>query len=255
MEESDVIAEASMSNSEERANSSSMGQITGATRRRIRIGFGLCGVALGVVLSYVVLSGAVLLIANPTGVEFEDQATGNGPWSLAAEAVASTLLLAGVVVLYPVPLGSRARWAAVLLLAMSGADMAFLALRAVGGDARTLVLSELLGFALGWIELWMIAVISAEAAEIIERPDLTYQTEVVGNLVIWGAFAWLLFMAWTFDIAQLSDPIAGRPSTDGFAGLLLFATMVLNLVVIARTSLFCIGLVNAYAPTSDRIPS
>jgi hypothetical protein len=210
-----------------------------------------CG--LGTVLAFVVLSGAAVLLGNPSGTNLEgDAAADLNTWLLVVDGLTSGLLLAGVVSLYRVPYGPRWRWASALLLVMSGADVAFLSLRAAGTDSKVLAISGMLGAALGWVELWMLAVLSAEAAEAAERPDLTHQTEVVGKLVIWGAFAWLLSVIWSFDLEQFGDASARMPQ-DLFTMILTSTAMLLHLIVMARATMCCMGLVGAYGPVYDEV--
>jgi hypothetical protein len=220
-----------------------------AYRRRIRVGFALFAAALGTALVYLVASRVVMLIASPPGAELDDQSAWN-LWSMVVDGITSALLLAGVVTLHRVPLGERSRWATTILLAMCGADIAFMGLRAAGTDSKVVALCEILGLALGWVELWMIAVIAAEAAESADRLDLIHQTEVVGNLVIWGGFTWLLFTIWSFDIDRLNDSPA-RVAPDGLTTYLGFGSTVLLLIAMARTAMYCMGLVSTYAPVSN----
>jgi hypothetical protein len=173
-------------------------------------------------------------------------------WKLSGvviEGLTASLLVAGLVLFYRVPYGGRWRWACLLLLGMCGVDVAFLSFRAAGGDPKLVALTAILGMAIGWVELWMLAVLGAEAAEAAERPDVTHQTEVVGKLVIWGAFAWLLAIVWSFDAGQLGgESSATPPPQDVFMVIVSNASLVLHIMVLARTIQYCLGLVNAYAP-------
>jgi hypothetical protein len=233
--------------------SSAVPDVATAFRRRIRTGFALCAAALGAALVYLVATITGLLAVTSSGTNLELKTSAAWKLSgLAVEGLTTAILIAGLVLLYRVPYGPRWRWAGTLLLAMCGADVALFSLRASGGDAKALALASLLGYALSWVELWMLAVLAAEAAEAAERPEITYQTEIVGKLVIWGGFAWLLATVWSFDPARLGDTSMPSPP-DQFIVVVDSAAFVLLVMALARTLRCCVGVVSAYAPAPNDV--
>lgn len=223
-------------------------------RARVRMGFALCcaGLALAM-LSMLGVIGAEMFAAS-SGVNlwktYDPQMKLVG---VVSEVAVNSLLIAGLVCLYLVTIAQRWRLASTLLLAMLGVDVAILCLRVAGGDAAMLALAGQFGVTLGWVELWMIAVLAAEAAESLGRADLTYQTEVAGRLIIWGGFSWLAYLIWSFDLKQLGNPSADAAS-DEFAIILGYCASILRLFALCRTVMFCGGLASALSPTQPPPP-
>ncbi len=223
-------------------------------RAKVRIGFALCCAALALAMLYILGVSGAELISDETGVSvlknYDSQMKLVG---VVSEVSVDSLLIAGLVCLYLVPLGQRWRLASSLLLAMLGVDVAILCLHVAGGDPVMLALTEQLGLTLGWVELWVLAVLAADAAESIERPDITYQTEIAGRLIIWGGFIWLAFMIWTFDLKRLGEPSAAA-TADEFAIILGYGALILRLFACARTVMICGGLAGALASSRPQSP-
>jgi hypothetical protein len=220
-------------------------------RRRIRIGFALFALATGLVLAYEV---ALVLAALPglysDTSRVSDAAQTIGVSTMIVDGIDLSLLVAALVLLYGVPYGQRWRGTSTILLGVVGAEIAFLSLRVAGGMGTALAVVNELGMALCWVELWMIAVLAAEAAEAAKRPELTFQTEVAGRWIIGGGSAWLLSAIWSFDPSQFSDSSANLPQ-DPLTVLFTQATLVLQLFALVRITSICIGLVNAYVLSQE----
>jgi hypothetical protein len=225
---------------EEQQWPSTLSDVARAFRRRIRIGFGLCTMAFGVILAE--------LVATLARADLEtEQVASLDIAGMVLDGLTIGLLVAGVALLYAVPFGQRWRTASTTFLITCGMDAAFLGLRISQGNSAVSGVLALVSMMLTWVELWMLAVMCAEAAESAERQDITYQTEVIGGFVIWGAFAWALMIAWTFDPKQLTEGTPRSPP-DSIALVVSLAAQILQLVVLARLTMCCYGVVMAYAP-------
>ena len=224
-------------------------------RKKLRIGFMLCSAAFALALFELLGTYGAILVASANGVnlqkEFELQ------MKLVREVsdgVYNALFIAGLINLYVAPTGPRWRWAGTALLGMVGMDVSFQCLRIAGSGPAVLAVVELIGGGLNWAELWLIAILAAEAAETLLRSDLTYQTEVAGRMIVAGAVAWLAFVIWTFDVQTFAEPAANQHSDD-FAGVLLAGMVVIQLFVLARSMLFCGGLATALAHPIEPPPT
>ncbi len=223
-------------------------------RPRLRLGFGLC--CVGLTLAVCLELGAQLvpaLAAAPGG----DASKLDSPpvnFGLALTHLAlQAVLVAGWVCLYIAPVGSRWRATSMALLAMGGADVAMMIMNLAGADPFAVAVARRLGMALVWIELWLIAVLAADAAEAVERSDITYQTEITGLVIVFGAFAWLGAEIWGFNPVEWSQPsAAATPDTIGF--VLIVATMILSVVVFVRTAVFSGQLAAALSPGGNELP-
>lgn len=214
-------------------------------RWRMRWGFGLCGVALGLALVYIAFRFGAAILGASLHIDLESTyKTELVTLESMVEAATDLLFIVGLVYLYRVADETRWRWASRLLLLMSGADVASLVLRVASGDSPLGNVVGTLCSGLGWVEFWMLSVLSAEAAERIERPDITYETEVIGRLIIGGAFAWLGLTAWTFKLTPIAAS-AVPEGTDNLGMILGVATAILQLIILARCTLCCARLVRA----------
>ena len=225
-------------------------------QRRVwwRAGFILC--CSGFALNLLAMLGFLILqfSALPSGDETRTTLSPEAKLvTKVAAAVINTLLIAGIVCLYRAPAGLRWRRASAWLLAMLGMDVSILCFRWFAGDSSTLTMVEQLGEMLGWIELWLVAVLAAEAAELIERPDLTYQTEVAGRLILWGGAVWMAFVIWIFDPSQPTEPVQ-ESAPDEFGAVLGVTSLVMMLLALGRTITFCGGLVAALSPVQEQPP-
>lgn len=243
-----------MSESDQVQVKTSLPTVLAEHRTRLRAGFSLCCAAFALALMSMIGTYGAELIASSTGVKLrEDYDPQMKLVATICEIAIDGLLIAGLVCLYLAPNGHRWRVASTALLTMVGVDVAILCFRLTGGDAATLALAEQIGMLLGWVELWLIAVLGAEAAEALERPDLTNQTEAVGRLIIWGGATWMAFMIWSFDFKQLREPTANA-APDYFAIILSFSALALSLFALSRTMLVCGGLAAALSPTPHQTP-
>jgi hypothetical protein len=143
--------------------------------------------------------------------------------------------------------------ASTITLVLLGVDLAVVCFDIFGTDAAMLELTRNFGLTLNWVVLWMIAVLAAEAAESMERPDITYQTEVTGRLIIWGGAAWLAYLIWSFEPKQLEKQ-ATDAAVDVFSIVLFYASWAMQIFSCGRTVLFCGGLAAALSPTQDPTP-
>ena len=218
-------------------------------RAKVRLGFGLCCAGLAVALVAELGTLIAPLFVAPSGMEWlqKDQ-----PQMTLAHTVLGVIVEIALVVgwfsLYLVPHAQRWRQTCTWLLLLAGCDFVMLSAQLLSSDKSLVASAELIGSALGWVEMWMIAVLAAEAAESAERPDITNQTEVTGRLIIWGGFLWLAAQIWLFDPNQWP---AAEPEPNSFGSLLGIAAVVMSLFVWIRGVLFCAGLAVAYSSTGD----
>jgi hypothetical protein len=180
--------------------------------------------------------------------DFELKLAGN-----IAGAAIDALLIAGLVCLYRIPSGQRWRMASTITLALLGVDVAIVCFDIFGTDAAMMELTRNLGLTLNWVVLWLIAILAAESAETLVRPDITCQTEVTGRLVVCGGAVWLAYLIWSFDLKGLGKP-ATEAALDYFSVVLFYASWALQLFSLGRTMYFCGGLVAALSPTQDQTP-
>lgn len=223
-------------------------------RSKLRVGFALCSGAFALALVFVVVSFGAVQVASSSDVhfgethDFELKLAGN-----VASAAVDALLIAGLVYLYRARNGQRWRMASTITLALLGVDLAIVCFDIFGTDPAMIELTRDLGLMLTWVVLWMIAILAAEAAESMARPDITYQTEVTGRVIVWGGVAWLAYMIWSFDPKQLGKQ-ANDAALDEFSMVLFYAAWGLQLFSYGRTMLFCGGLAAALSPTPDQTP-
>ena len=228
--------------------------LTAAHRTKLRVGFTLCSSAFALSLAFVVVSfGAVQLASSSDAKfgethDFELKLAGN-----VAGAAIDALLIAGLACLYRTRSGSRWRMVSTITLALLGVDVTIVCFDIFGTDAAVMELTRNLGLTLNWVVLWLIAVLAAETAETMERPDITHQTEVTGRLIIWGGVAWLAYLIWSFDPKVLGK-LATEAALDDFSVVLFYASWALQLFALGRTMFFCGGLAAALSPTSDQTP-
>lgn len=230
-----------------------MSDIRPTHRKRLFWGFAFCAGSLALVLVLLlILSAWTLATARPIDAADEPPASPTRERKLAmfvADLVVQSLFIVGLVCLYLVPQNLRWRRALTLLLAMCGVDLAILGVQFSSSEPH--VVADRIAVGLGWIELWMLAVAAAMAAESIERSDLTYQTEVAGRLVLWGGFAWLAGQAWSLDLTGAAQDAEGTQTSE-FALLLDFVAIVLRVFAMLRVTYCCVQLAREYRGTSDR---
>ncbi len=224
-------------------------------RKKLRIGFMLCCAALALALFALLGTFGAGMFALISGVNLEKEFELKVKLVRSvSDAVFDALFVGGVVSLYLAPTGPRWRWVSSALLLMVGMDVAFLCLRIADAGPAVLALTELIGNGLGWAELWLLAILAADAAEALLRSDITYQTEVAGRLIVVGAVAWLAFVIWTFDPTTFVEP-AANPRPDEFAVILGYSMIVMQLFALGRSVLFCGGLASALGHPVEPPPS
>jgi hypothetical protein len=219
-------------------------------RAKVRSGFGLCFAGLAMAMFGAIGIHFAPFFFASLGPEWLESHVMQFKFAARVWAVVvQCVLVAGWVLLYLVPHGQRWRQAATCLLAMGGIDLVMLSLQIFSDDPIRIAVADVIGMTLGWVELWMIAVLGAEAAESAGRSDITYQTEVAGKLIVWSGFVWLAELIWTFDPNKWPWP--DEINTESFGYLLGIVAVLLYLFVLIRTVMFCGGLASEYASTGD----
>lgn len=225
-----------------------------AYRPRLRAGFALyCG-ALVLALLFLFGINGIAMIASSSNVEWYK--THDAQLKIVRTVVDCTvqaIMIPALVLLYLAPNGQRWRFSSTTLLAMAGVDLAILGLHIAGAEAALLTVADRIGEALCWVELWMIAVLAAEAAELLERPDIIHQTEMVGRLITWGGFLWLADLIWSFDSKQTADT-ATQAAPEGFSLILQVGVFVFQLFVMGRTAIYCGWLAADFSSAQDQRP-
>jgi hypothetical protein len=170
-----------------------------------------------------------------------------------ASAAIDALLIAGVACLYAARNGPRWRRISTIALVLLGVDVAVISYGVFGPDPAAVELVIDLGMLLTWGVFWMLATLAAEAAESIERPEITHQTEVTGRLIIAGAVAWLAYLIWSFDPAMLGAE-GEAASLDHFSLVLWYSALILQLFSLVRIMLFGGGLASALSTDQGGAP-
>lgn len=220
-------------------------------RTKLRLGFALCCAALALAAVALLGSLSAQLFASSTETDVFDARVRQIAWVL--EIVFEAVFIPGLLCLYVASNGVRWRRTTTLLLAVAGVGLTIIGVQIAGSQPEVAALANRVGEALGWVGLWMVAVLAAEAAESLERPDITYQTEVVGRVVVWGGFVWLAWLIWTFQPSPGAEPSAKSERLD-IAMLLKTAVAMLVVFAVVRTALCCCGLAVAYSTAGDQRP-
>jgi hypothetical protein len=223
-------------------------------RSKLRVGFARCSAAFALALVFNVVNFGAVQIASSSDANFRE--THVFELKLAANAASTAidaLLIAGLTCLYLARIGQRWRLVNTITLALLGVDLAIVCFDVFGTDAVMMELTRNVGLSLKWVVLWLIAVLAAEAAESIERPDVIYQTEVTGRVIVWGAVTWLAYLIWSFNPKML-DAQPNDSAILEFALVVYFAAVGLQLFAYGRTALFCGGLATALSPNQDQAP-
>ena len=228
--------------------------VPAAFRPRLRLGFGLCCATLA--LAIVVSLGVQLVpaVSGTVGSDALRDESASVKWGITVtDFVLEAVLVFSWVCLYTAPIGLRWRSTSAVLLAMGGADLVMMIMKIAGTDPFAHAVAERLGMALGWVELWMIAVLAADTAEATERSDITHQTEVTGQFILWGGAAWLAAEVWQFNPDQWLQSSANA-TPDSFAFVLVTAYAFLQIISLARTAIFCGQLAAALSPDAELPP-
>ncbi|GEM_PF-5799540 len=210
-------------------------------RKRMRAGFALAAIALSLAAMNSFVPLVLQIVMPPTDTDALARLAETSRWFEAtAQIVIELALGGGFVCLYLT--GRPGSWRRVCYwsLAMVGADFVTIGVVHVGDDPASAAVAWNLAAMLGWIEMWMIAVLAAQAAELLDRYDIVHQTEVAGRLIVCGGFAWLGMLVWSFDV----DVAGGRPPAPSHdepsvLGLLGVTVALVNLFVLCRAALFC----------------
>jgi hypothetical protein len=223
-------------------------------RAWMRVGFALCSAACALALGFLLVSfGAAQLASSAESEVLETQDANFKLASHVASAAIDALLIAGVACLYAARNSARWRRVSAAALVLLGMDVAVVSYGVVGADQAALELIMNLGMTLNWGVFWMLATLAADAAESIERPDITHQTEATGRLIICGAVAWLAYLIWSFDPAMLGAD-GKRVAVDQFSLVLWFAALILQLFSLGRIMFFGGSLAAALSSNQDAAP-
>lgn len=211
-------------------------------RARWRTGFALCAASLGATMLAIVAQFSIAALAGAPGHESVRESLPRvDRVALGVGFALEALLVAGLVNLYTAPIGDRWRRTGMIVLGACGADLALVALELLGTNAEARDAAAFLSGLLTWVELWMLAVLAADAALALERLDLVYQTEVVGRLIVWGGFVWLASCVWT--VGPKPAPVeAAAPMALDLNMILRTASYALLLFVLVRSMWFCASL-------------
>jgi hypothetical protein len=212
-----------------------------ACRKRMRGGFALCATALSLAAINSFVPLVLQIVMPPTDADALARLTDTSQWlEMTAQVIIELALAGGFVCFYLARRAGAWRRVCYWSLAMVGADFVAIGLVHVGNDRSAATVAWNLAAMLGWVELWMIAVLAAEAAEMLDRYDVVHQTEVAGRLILCGGFAWLGMLIWSFEVdaagAKRPDPSPGELSVFDLLGL---TVALVNLFVLFRAAIFC----------------